>query len=382
MISLALVAAATVASPVQLVVDVLGGARSAPEITTEAPTAVDSTGPASGLAALRMDAESSEARGGWLGLSAEAWFYFADPSPSLLRAEPRIGWSPKFGRIWHADLAARYAAEVTPWLAEYGNGRAEATGRFGPTLGPIVLDASLGTTRRDYFRRRDWSFQTIDGGLRVSLAPMVPTIRAAVEALGQGNAGSTLDSAGVAHPATGSQVQLRVDVGLEVRGFDLSVSWRLRHAWEGDVENAARPQFTPIGQYADDADALSAGGFLQHRFEVSALWTPSSSWTFGFDGLARLRSSDAGQESATWARTLHGQLRVERALRGPLSLLMTGGVTNVLLVDGGAATDVYGWVGLRWRPPPPPDRADVDEPRGTQDPNQREPASSSPTSSR
>ena len=338
----------------QLAVEAFAGGRSAPQLTAQGASELNEAEPASALAALRMEAESASHRGAWLGGTAEAWSYLPDPELSSLRIEPRGGWRPELGDRWQAELGGRYALEAYPWSPRLDSGRAEATGGVGPVIGPLRLGVEADYVRRDFLSTRQWSFQTVEGGLLVGTAPTAGGLRATLRLGGQYNDGFTLDTAGQEHPATGIQARVRADLGWSLRAVDLHLGWRLIRSLEGDVEDAARPQFTPIGQYADDADALSAGGFLQNRFDLSAIWSPSPSWTLGLDGLLRLRKSDAGQQSASIATTAHLQARVARSLSKTLTLSTTAGLTRLDLVSGEGAIDLAAWVGLRWQPARPP----------------------------
>ncbi len=331
-------------------VETLVGGRTAPQVTSQGPAQlVTKDGPAA-LAAVRAEVESEARRGVWVGAALESWAYLPDPELSLVRAEPRAGWTPALGALWRADLGARYALEGYPWSASLSSGRAEATAGVGPTVGPLKLGLEGSYVRRDFFGTPSWSFQMAEGGCRVSTAPSAGGLRASLRLSSQFNAGFTVDTAGDSHPATGTQARGRADVGWTGGSVDLNVGWSIIRAWEGNVEDAARPQFTPIGQYADDTDALSAGGFVQNRFDLSMAWLPRPAWTLGLDGMLRLRTTDPGQASGSLATSAHLQGRVERKLSDQLTLLGTAGLTHIELVTGSNALDLYGWTGLRWRP--------------------------------
>jgi len=342
-------------------VETLVGGRTAPQVTSQGPSELVETESPVALAAVRAEVESEARKGAWVGAALESWAYLPDPELSLLRAEPRAGWTPALGEVWRADLGARYALEGYPWSASLSSGRAEATAGAGPTLGPVRLGLEGSYVRRDFFGTPAWSFQMAEGGLLVSTAPSAGGLRASLRLSSQFNAGFTVDVAGDTHPATGTQARGRADLGWTGGSVDLNAGWSVIRAWEGNVEDAARPQFTPIGQYADDADALSAGGFVQNRFDLSVAWLPSTAWTLGLDGMLRLRSTDPGQASGSLATSAHLQGRVERRLSDQLTVLGTAGLTRIELVTGSNAQDVYGWTGLRWQPkrseatnPPPP----------------------------
>lgn len=332
-------------------VEVLAGGRTAPQLTAQGPAELTEAENPGALMVVRADAESGSWKGAWLGSGAEAWGYLPDPDFGMLRLEPRGGWSPDTGEHWNLDLGARYALEAYPWSPTLSSARGEATAAAGPTLGPLRLAVDGGYVRRDFFGNPTWSFQAAELGLRAQSAKSSGGFRASVKLSGQYNSGFTVDGAGGSHPATGTQARARLALGWTRRSVDLNLGWNGILAWEGNVEDAARPQFTPIGQYADDADVLSAGGFLQNRVDLSAGWLPGRGWSLGLNGMLRLRLSETGQASASLATTLHLQARVERELGKKLTVLATTGMTQVDMVTGASALDVYGWAGLRWRLP-------------------------------
>ena len=334
----------------QVKLEALAGGRTAPQVSAQGAGELGDTEAPVGLGALRVDAESAASKGAWLGITGESWSYLPDPELSLLRLEPRAGWHPHVGEVWRVDMGTRYALEAYPYSPRLSSGRGEATATVGPTLGALRAGL-LGTyVRRDFFGADEWSFETAEGGGLLGTAPASGGVRATATLTGQFNAGSTLDAAGVQHPATGTQLRSSADLGWTRRTVDLSLGWRFIRSWEGNVEDAARPQFTPIGQYADDADALSAGGFVQNRVDLSVAWLPSAAWTLGLDGMLRLRSSEDGQASASLATTQHLQGRAERRMSESWQLFGALGMTRVDLVTGDSGLDLYGWMGLRWAP--------------------------------
>lgn len=331
-------------------VEMLLGGRTAPQLTSQGPAELTEAESPTALAVLRAEVESEARRGAWAGLAMESWTYLPDPELSLLRAEPRAGWAPHLGEVWHATLGARYALEGYPWSPALGSGRAEATAGFGPTLERFKLGLDGNIVRRSFFGTPAWSFTMADGGLLLRASRSPGGLRASVRLSVQFNSGHTVDAAGALHPATGTQARGRATLGWTRGPLDLSAGWSVIRAWEGDVEDAARPQFTPLGQYADDADALSAGGFVQNRLDLSVAWLPAAAWTLGLDGLLRIRSTDSGQVSGTLAASTHLQGRVEWAQSAPLTVLFTAGLTRIELISDASALDVYGWMGLRWTP--------------------------------
>ena len=180
-------------------------------------------------------------------------------------------------------------------------------------------------------------------------------VRGELGAAWQANQGWTIAADGTLDRSTGTQLRADVELGVATRQVDLWIRYSPIAAYEGDYAEAAQPQFTPIGEYADDADALSAGGFFQHRVDVRATYE-SKGWTVGAEGLVRVRESQPGDLAASFARTIHGQLSFERAFE-PKDWSWVGvlGVSTAELVDGRSYADVYGWLGARWTPRARPD---------------------------
>ncbi|MEQ1508687.1 MAG: hypothetical protein ABMB14_41050, partial [Myxococcota bacterium] len=157
------------------------------------------------------------------------------------------------------------------------------------------------------------------------------------------NQGSTVDGASV----VGQQVRGTADLGWSIRRCELWTTYRIIRATDGGAEPTERAQFTPIGDYSSDADALSAGGFLQHRLELGVS-AEVAAWTVRASALGRLRIADH-QAQPSYGRTLHLQLDLERAVGARTAVLGALGGSGVRLDDGQAFTDVYGWLGLSWR---------------------------------
>jgi hypothetical protein len=178
-------------------------------------------------------------------------------------------------------------------------------------------------------------------------------VRGGLGAAWQANQGWTIAADGTLDRSTGTQLRAEAEIGLATRQVDVWIRYRPIAAYEGDYAEAAQPQFTPIGEYADDADALSAGGFFQHRVDAEVSYE-SKGWTMGAEGLVRLRESQPGDLAASFAQTIHGQLSVERAI-GAKEWSWVGvlGVSSAELVDGRSYVDVYGWLGAEWKPGAP-----------------------------
>ena len=330
-------------------VGVLAGVRGNAESTLEQPEAatLDALEPSATVAIL-AEGRWRWKSGLWLAGSGEAWTYLPEPDPTLLRVVPALGGTFDVGKSGHLDLAARYSLESVPVRPDRTNGRAEATLRVAGDLGAHRLGLVAVGVSRDWFELPAWSFRTVEGGLVWDWQPSA--FRLGARATGQLNAGSTVNASGGLDPATGQQLRLGASGGWTGRGWDLGLEYRLYLADEGQVEDAARPQFTPVGDYDDDADALSAGGFTQHRLGFTANGRLGTAWTLDVDLLARVRVNEPGQATAAFARTFHAGVDIGRTISGPWSLHGVGAVTTLDLPSGGATYDPSAWVLVRWAP--------------------------------
>jgi hypothetical protein len=204
---------------------------------------------------------------------------------------------------------------------------------------------ALGVSR-DWFDLPAWSFRTAEAGLSWEWQPSA--FRLGARATGQYNAGWTINATNGLNAATGEQLRLGASGGWTSHGWDISLEYRLYLADEGEVEDAARPQFTPIGDYDDDADALSAGGFTQHRLGVSLNGSFAEVWTLNASLLARQRLNEPQQITSVLSRTFHADINLGRSLGGPWSLHGVAGLTTLDLPDGEASYDPSGWLMLQW----------------------------------
>ncbi len=150
----------------------------------------------------------------------------------------------------------------------------------------------------------------------------------------------------------GAGVELGDDIGTQVRGVagvgltagnaDVMLRYRPIVARAGeDDDDTVRPQFTSLGDYTEDADAVSSGGFVQHRLEMNAAWV-AGPWTARTGALGRLRSGEG------LVRTGHAHIGLDRTVGDRWMVTGTVGATAVELGSGVAFVDVYGWVGVRW----------------------------------
>lgn len=328
-------------------VGVVAGVRGNAESTLEQPEDADIENlEPSGTVAVVGEVRKRWKSGVWIAGSGEAWTYFPEPDPTLLRVVPAAGGAFDLGKHGHLDLAARYSLEWVPLRADRVNGRAEATVKVGLDAGPHRLDLTAVGVSRDWFDLPEWSFRTGEGGIVWEWQPSA--LRLGARATGQYNAGWTVDAAGAVNPALGEQLRLGVSGGWTGRAWDVGVEYRFYLADEGEAEDAARPQFTPIGDYDDDADGLSAGGFSQHRVGVNVSGKLGTAWTLDADVLARLRVNPPAQASGALTRTFHAGVDVGRVLGGPWSLHGVAGISTLELPNGETSYDPSAWLMLRW----------------------------------
>lgn len=330
-------------------IGVIAGVRGNAESTLEQPEGADIENlEPSGTVAVVGEVRRRWKSGIWLAGSGEAWTYFPEPDPTLLRFVPAVGGAFDLGRHAHLDVAGRYSFEAVPLRQDRTNGRAEATIRTGLNEGAHKVDFLAMGVSRDWFDLTEWSFRTGEAGLLWEWQPSA--FRIGARATGQYNAGWTVNAAGGVDPALGEQLRLGASTGWTGHGWDIGAEYRLYLADEGEAEDAARPQFTPVGEYDDDADALSAGGFSQHRLGLTANGKLGTAWTLDASVLARLRVNPPGQASAALTKSFHAGLDVGRTLGQPWSLHAVAAVSTIELPDGETSYDPSAWLMLRWAP--------------------------------
>jgi hypothetical protein len=317
--------------------DVLVGGRSAPEATLEQPSEWEHEAEPNLVGALAAGWQDQGPVGTWFRVDGEAWGALPEGDTSMFRLAPQAGIGGSAG-AYGGELAGRYDASLYPWESHASSGRAEVMARGTATAGLARPEVSVLGLDRHYFQTPAWSFRTLEpgAGLGLTVGPLRIKLGSSLQ-LNGGGAGS---------PVVGQQARAVSELGVAGRSWDLWLGYRLIKAWGGGPDEGARAQFTPVGAYAEDADALSAGGFLQHRVDLGGVVT-AGRWTLRAAGLARFRApDDVGLPSVS--RTLHGQLDLERDIGERLSILGTGGVSHAELSTRHGYTDVYGWLGLRW----------------------------------
>lgn len=327
---------------------VLAGARTAPEASVERPDEWDLEVDPSVLAALLGEAAIDTDPGLSLGLRGAAWGYLPEEDADRLQLEPWAGWLFTDDSGVEVDVAARYAWFAVPMLASSSSRRGEALLRTGLRRDGWLVQARAVGIDRTYPRQPGWSFRSVEAGADAVVDLGDSGLRAELGAAGQGNWGRSLEPAGDTTAVPGSQLRLAAGLGHATRSVDLRLRYRLYLARAGEAEDTVRPQFTPVGEISDDADALSAGGFTQHRVEGSLAWERGD-WGAAASALLRLRDNTDPNADASFARTIHGQLTGERELGDRWALSATVGSSAARLEDGREYVDVYAWLGLSWR---------------------------------
>lgn len=314
--------------------DVIAGVRTAPDAALEQPAEWQPEFEPVAVGALFG---SVSARRGvlWGAFDASAWGVVPEPDAIQFSATPRAGVSVSAASV-RADLAGRYDLQIFPYASEATSGRTEGFGRLSLDGGTLLPEFSIEAIDRRYPFEPDWSFLTIEPAAGLAIRPDGP--------------GWARLTGGWQHNQTmsdyGSQLRLTGELGYGTSRWDLWSRYRYIIASSGDLDDAARSRFTPLGDYASDADALSAGGFTQHRLELGAS-VDLGEWQVRSAALGRVRLTGA---EGSYDRTLHAQVDVEREITDSFSMISTAGTSVVGLVGGKGFFDLYAWAGLSWRP--------------------------------
>jgi hypothetical protein len=330
---------------------VLGGARGNPERTIERSDAGESgeLEPAA-LAAVLASVTSRGDSGFFASASGEAWAYLPGSEASLVRLVPGGGVVREIGSRGHLDGAIRAALEAAPAVPAVDSARVEATASAGIHAGRNAVDLVGTAIDREFPWSPTWTFRTGEAGVAWSSDPVAgATVR--LRATGQGNQGYIVEDDYI-EAVSGWQVRGLASLRLTGGPLSVEVGYRPTLAFGGDDDNAERPVLTPVGDYDDDADALSAGGFVQHRIEVVGSARLGSSWTL--DGVALLRVRDPAPDAPVSgiAQARHLRLDVGRRLADACSLHVAAGWTDVLSDTGVSTLDPTAWVAVRWTAPP------------------------------
>ena len=320
-------------------VDLRVGARTQPEAALEQPAEWEPTEelePAA-IGILSAQVGNTPERGPWWQVSGSAWGLAPESETSLLTLTPQAGTGTSLGG-WRSDVAARADLQLYPVEeSDPSSLRGEVLASLQRPDDRWVPWLGIEGIGRVYPLQPTWSFQSVE--------PRAELIYRRDAGWVRGRAGA---QANQHQGAVGTQVRAGLSAGLTGARAELWGGYGLIAAQAGTDATTARPPFTPIGDYAADADALSAGGFLQHRLDLGTSMFLGD-WTLRASGLVRLRDSFTA-DPTSFARTGHGQLDLERPLGGVWVGVATLGVSGAALEGGAGYTDTYGWVGISWRP--------------------------------
>ncbi len=311
-------------------VAVLVGARGEPEAWSERADGSEAeAGEASGLVGLTSTARTAGPIA-WAGLDLRVLGYLPEGEGTLVRLAPALGARTGQSDAPHASVAGSWALEWLPTTPDVSGGRAEASARAGVGKGGHTVDGVLGVLDHRFLGHADWALTSGELGAEWSLARGVARVQLRPS-------GQQLNTA-VA--GTGGQGRLAATVGASARGLDASLGWQGFVARGGGPDPAYRPPFDPLGSVDEDADALSAGGFVQQRVEASVTGA-AGDWTATGHAVGRLRT---GTSSGT---TAHLGVDVARALGPTLSAHLAAGWTGWRL-SGLTLSDPYGWLSVEW----------------------------------
>ncbi|MCB9679080.1 MAG: hypothetical protein H6737_28520 [Alphaproteobacteria bacterium] len=339
------------AAPPEAQVGLLLGGRSAPESTLQVAPAGAPTEPGetpaselepSALAGLEGSVTLRHDSGVWASLDGTAWLLVPESEADRVVLGPAVGWSK--GERTRFDLAGRYRADLVPLRSSASSGRIEALARVSATGGAHTVELASTFVDRHFYTEPAWSFRALDTGATWRLD--ADGVRAAVGASFQVNQGVREAGEALEAEHLGTQARGLASVGLNRGGFDVEVRYRPILAFAGEIEDdTVRPVIGPLGDYAEDVDAVSGGGFVQHRLDVEGAMV-SGGWTVRAGALGRLRD---GSGATGLVRTGHAHLGAERALGDHWALVGTVGILAAELTGGTGFVDVYGWGGVRWR---------------------------------
>jgi len=322
---------------------VLAGGRAAPESTILLPTAWEGNIEPAGLAAVDGGLRLGAVDGAWVTLGAGTWAYLPEGEALSVDGRGALGWSGAASERLMLDVAAKVEAEWYPLFQAGFNGRTEVLGRARYTGSGWSLTPSLTAVDRRYLDQPAASFSYGEAGLVLGLSGDGP-LALELGLAGQGNQSQGLGSEG----AVGAQLRGLSCLSVTSGAWHGGLEYRLTVALEGEVEHELRPLFTPWSDYSDDADALSGGGFVQHRVR---LWgaLSLSRWTLSAGAMGRQRQ--AGDDELAVSYKQSGQLRLEadRELSEALVAFGAVGAASAGTPSGPGYMDGWGWLGLRWR---------------------------------
>jgi hypothetical protein len=330
---------------------VLAGGRTAPESTIPLPSAFETTIEPSGLGAAIVDARVGRSTGAWAQAGLSLWAYAPESEATLLAGGPAIGWTGSSDAVVRFDLAARYDLQAYPNLDASSSGRGEALARGARRWQRWALSGfALGVDRR-FAGAGVTDFTTGELGAVLGFHGSGPL------AIDVGVSGQVNQAEGVGSDGpVGGQGRSLVRVRLGGDEWHVVLEHRLIVAAEGEIETETQPLFTPLGDYSDDVDALSGGGFVQNRVDLSAAWVHGP-WTATASTILRLRDAEPEELQAAYGRAIQGRLEGRRAFSDRLDGFASVGVGSATLAGSEAYTDTSAWIGvtchLSAKPPEP-----------------------------
>lgn len=315
---------------------ILAGARTAPESSIQLPSAREVGFDPSGLLAANLRARFGEEAGPWLRLAIGAWGYAPDLDASLATGSVGLGWRGTTGET-HLDVAGRYDGQAYPGVMAASNGRGEliaSARRTGERWS--ISGQATGLDRRFL---GETGFTTGELGTVIGWSPGAYGLDVGVSA--QANAAT--------EGSVGAQGRTLLRLRAGGPSWHMALEHRLIYALEGEAEHESRAAITATGDYSDDIDALSGGGFLQNRVGVSGA-VSAGAWTVSAGGFGRFRGAESEEEAAvSFVRTWSGQARLQRALGEDVDLFLAGGAAGATQGSGTGYVDAFGWVGVDLR---------------------------------
>ncbi len=338
--SLALSAPAAAAPQAQLTA--LAGGRLAPESTVLLPSGWESEFEPGALAALDAELRLGGAGGAWCSFGGDAWGYAPEGEATSLGGRAALGWSGG-GDAARVDVAGRYDLEWYPSWAAGLDGRGELMARAALGEG-LVFRPRVSVVDRRYLDVPSASFSYAVAIAELGL-PLNGPVAVDLGAGGQVNQDQGFGSEGL----VGAQLRGLARLTASGGPWHGSLEYWLTGALQGEAEHDVRPLFTPWSDYSEDADALSGGGFVQHRLSLTGA-VVSGKWTVSVGALGRLRTAGEDELAAAYAQTGQVRVEVDRALGGGVVLFGSVGAASATSPAGLGYGDAWGWAGLRWRP--------------------------------
>jgi hypothetical protein len=312
--------------------DALVGSRTEPDAALEQPTEWEPEVEPAAVGGL-VGAVTATAGPVWGGAEGSAWGFLPEGDAGVLALGPRAGIGGDAGPA-RLELAARYDAQWYPLTSRATNGRAEGLGSASLELGAVAPGITVQGIDRRYVEPR-WSFSSAEGDVQVRVDPEGQPVWGRAVVGGQVNQSQDVG---------GSQLRVRLELGFSARHWNLTGGWQWIDAFQGERDDVQRSLFTPLGDYVEDADAVSNGGFVQHRVDLGGSGQVGP-WVVRGSALGRYRTYANGTHDAT----VHAQVDLERQIADPWRGLLTVGASSVQLAAGARYLDLYGLAGISYR---------------------------------